>query len=267
MQVQLSSDLFAALNYIAIGLLSIFYGFFATGRDGLMYDMRLVRGPHRVRWNITFYTFTIYSILLSLSQWSVSRDCSDEVFMQNKTNFIHISNECNGLITTSMWLWIVMLVLDAFYIITLLSHRDYRSERLLKERIKIRRIQKTQLSVSLALLCVRILIVISRFGVMVSADPLSAATFLNVFIIVFLGCNLYAHSRAISLYTSHINDLETKNIVDTEDVNGRKPQKKVILDSSSSSSEDERDNKNADKKSLLHKPSSSSRRPVVKIVN
>jgi cellulose synthase/poly-beta-1,6-N-acetylglucosamine synthase-like glycosyltransferase len=263
MQVQLPSELLIALNYIAIGLLSIFYGFFATGRDGLMYDLRIVRGLHRVRWNVTFYAFTVYSILLSLSQWSISSDCSENVHINNHTNVLTISNGCSNTVSASMWLWVVILILDALYIITLLSHRDYRSERLIKERIKIRRIQKSQMVFSLCILCVRIILLVIRFGFMVAAVPLSAATFLNVTIIVFLGCNLYAHARSISIYSYHINDLETKNITDTSEVKTKSSSQRLLLESSDEEGESS-DDVAMDKKPLMTK-STSSKRPVIKI--
>lgn len=263
--VQASSELLSALNYIAIGLISIFYGFFATGRDGLMYDLRLVRGLHRIRWNITFYTFTCYSILLALSQWSIDSDCSEIVHLKNQTNTdIILSNTCNGFIISSMWLWIVILFLDAIYIITLLSHRDYRSERLMKERIKIRKIQRTQMGVSLIILCIRIVILLVRFGIMIFAIPLSAATFLNVVIIVFLFCNLYAHGRAMSIYAHHIRDLESKNIEDTGENKLKMSTPRHILESSDEEDEESAE-ESTDRNTLLQKKLTS-KRPIVKIV-
>ncbi len=252
MQVQLPSNLFEAINYIGIGIISILYGFIGAGRDGLMYDMRVLRGIHRTRWNVMVYIFSVYSILLSVSQWSISVDCSDHVTFTNETHTGVINNTCSNLVYGSMWLWIALLVLDAIYIITLISQRDYRSKATLKEQIEVRRTQRKQFVLSLVVLCMRLVVHVVRFALMVTAVPLVAATFINAFLIVWVVINVVIHVRAISIYTFTINDWESRDIVDTSSSKYQPNQRQYIPpESDDDDDDDEEEDVKHDTKPIL----------------
>jgi hypothetical protein len=261
MQIQIPSELFEVLNYIAIGLISIACGFIAAGRDGLLYDIRVERGLHRVSWTVLFYSFSIYSILLSISQWNIGIDCGQEVTITNQTTSSVLVDGCGNLIVISMWLWIALLFLDSIYITVTISQRDFRKESSLKDQNNTKRSQRKQFFIAFIILIIRAAIHAIRFVIMVIAVPLSAATFINVFLCLCILFNVIIHGRALSLYNHIIQVMDSKNVIDVS------AKQTVVIDDIDTESETESssDEDSQSQMKLISNKSRQSGRPPQKI--
>lgn len=234
-----------AFNYIVIGIVSILFGFIASGRDGLMFELRVARGFHRVTYYNTLYICSIYSIILSLSQWNLNKD-NDNCILEitNSSHAITITNKCSDHLYATNVLWIVILIVDAIYITTFLAQKDFRSAQTNKDRVAVRTAQKTQFIYSLIINIVRIILHIARF-VLISYLSNTVSIILSSILFLIIIFKTIFHIRTISITSYSIDTFSTK--LDINDLtlpsdnnsHPKKTQSLPMLGPSSSSSDDD----------------------------
>lgn len=232
-----------AFNYIIIGITSIIFGFVASGRDGLMFDTRVVRGVHRLEWPVLIHIFGIYSIILSISQWSLNKDnenCSISIDNISTTE-ISIKNQCSNVLYATNVLWIVILIIDSLYITTFLIQRDFRTGETNQDRLEIRSMQRRQFIISFIIGIIRICVHVSRFFLILFLSNIISIILTSIQIFLFGGFIMFIHIRLLLLTTYDIRKYSNLDINDiTPTTNNLKQSKKRIqLPAPATSSEDD----------------------------
>lgn len=213
--VNIQTSTINALNYIAIGILSIIFGFVASGRDGLMYDTRIVRGFHRVEWPVLIHIFGIYSIILSLSQWSIDNDNRYCNMSYDNTSSVKtlIKDNCSAIVDSTDVLWIIILILDSLYITSFLWQRDFRTAETNKERINVRLIQKHQFRISFIFNILRIAIHLSRCVIIIIISNITSIVLSGIALLIALFMS-FVHIRVLNLIEYNIHTYTKLDIND-----------------------------------------------------
>ena len=191
--------------FFVSSLVTICVGFNAAGRDGLMFDTRVVRGLHRLpRYGLALFFF-LYSIFLSIPQWIMNSDenmCSESFHFNNETNKLIIATECAHVLKTINILYLVVILIDPFYIFFFLCQPDYRSAEQWVDKIKIRTHQQRRFIVSFILLFIKVSIITPRF-ILILISGNVGAIILSAMNLTLLTFNFFVHIRCLMLY-SHV---------------------------------------------------------------
>lgn len=208
--ITIETSITSVYIYIVIGIASIIFGFLGSGRDGLMFDTRVVRGLHRLPWPIMMFFFGVYSILLSVSQWSINENNS---YCHMNINQFDINNKCSGDLNAVNILWYIILITESLYITTFLYQQDFRSAITNKDRLMLRSVQKKQFIISLVINFISIALHIPRFASIVYLrNAVSIALSITVFL--FISIRTIVHIKAILLTAYAIRKFSNPDIND-----------------------------------------------------
>ena len=224
-----SSDVYFFIN---TGILFVLFGFSLGAKDVLMFDVRVVRGIHRLPGFILIAIFSIISILFSLSQYllfSNSSNCS----IQLVNNTIHndqqqntINFNCSYNYKVTEYIWYTCLFMLSVYIFLLLSHRDYRSAIKLKDKLFVRNYQKKQFIFAFLFGFIILILLIVRFGFVIILHNAYALS-ISIIVIICFFFVLFFNFRAFSLTNYFINTY-TKNDINDISIDNKKDKSKNI---------------------------------------
>lgn len=248
------------LEYIAIGLLSPITAFISSARDGLMYDVRVVRGVHRLKINYMIISFFIYSIILSSTQYLINSslcqtytEMNVQQYFNNQSQKIYLSEKCQHFVPGINYLWLLIMFFDFIYIYFLIVHIDYTSSVRLVDKINSRLNQRRRFIFSFLILILRLIAHLIRcilIGTTGQIMPILMSTFLVIMILF----NVFIHFRAIFIYNFSINFLKSKHLTDDNEddlLNN-------LRDTNDEDEDDSSDDEKTEKKNLiLSLPSSS----------
>lgn len=203
-------------SFFVASLVTICLGFIAAGRDGLMFDTRVVRGLHRLpRYGFVIFFF-LYSVFLSIPQWILNSDdrlCTESIHFFNETGKVIFATSCSGYLDAINILFLIIILLDPFYIFCFLNQADYRAAEMLTDKIKIRRQQRIRFGFGLLFLIIKIGLVVPRFILILFTENVGAII-LSGMNLSLVAINLFVHCRVLMMYSHIIKIHSTLPITD-----------------------------------------------------
>lgn len=196
--------------FFVSSLATICFGFIAAGRDGLLFDTRVIRGLHRLsRYGFALFFF-LYSIFLSISQWIINSDnqlCFESFHFDNETHQVIVATDCKQILKSINILYLIIILIDPLYLFFFLYQPDYRSPETFADKLKVRLQQRRGFVFSFLLLFAKLGLLIARFVMILVSGNVGAIILsaMNLMLIVF---NFFVHIRCLMLY-SHVIKVHT----------------------------------------------------------